>query len=278
MSIKKMIRIIIVSCTIIIFILSCSSCKILARKDTQELNRAILANDINKVEQLIEEGVDLNARPYYGLYGWLNYFYHVYTETPLCLAARCNRFEIVKLLVENGADVNLSCGEGGSTPLYCAIEGNGMDSELNFDIAYYLIAHGADINKDVKIYGGNILVNLANHSYGKSEEICAETFEFVKFLQEEGAKVKPLALSKFAMYDGNLETTKYLIEICGYDPNGLSEFTPLMSAASSGAIDTCQYLLRLGVNKNIKSSKGWTAYDYAVNYEKWEVVELLKNS
>src|ERR1044071_4480718 len=47
--------------------------------------------------------------------------------------------EVVKLLVENGADVN-GRGKNGNTPLYCAIEN--LDPEL----IKYLLKHGANVN------------------------------------------------------------------------------------------------------------------------------------
>lgn len=54
------------------------------------------------------------------------------------------------------------------------------------------------------------------------------------------------------------------------------EKTPLMFAAKYGKVDLAKILLKNGADKNLKTSKGLTALDYAKKYEQKELVEILK--
>ena len=79
-------------------------------------NRAI---DFSRL--LIEKGADLNAKT---------------DATPLHLACRSGRNEIVALLLESGAEVDART-ESGRTPLHVAASKNSLD------VARLLIKHGA---------------------------------------------------------------------------------------------------------------------------------------
>ncbi|MCX6849808.1 MAG: ankyrin repeat domain-containing protein [Verrucomicrobia bacterium] len=58
---------------------------------------------------------------------------------PLCTAARAGHLEIVKLLVQHGADVN---GSGGPKPLVSACYGG------HHEVAKFLLQQGADANAE----------------------------------------------------------------------------------------------------------------------------------
>jgi ankyrin repeat protein len=79
---------------------------------------------------LIEQGLHPNARATCG-------------STPLHAAAEGNCVDVARLLIANGADVNVESGKPGWTPLYEAIRRHGLkDSE----IVRLLLANGADTN------------------------------------------------------------------------------------------------------------------------------------
>ena len=69
-------------------------------------------------------------------------------DTPLGVAASCGNFELVKLLIEKGADVNALNHFSGSTLRIAIVEGY-------FEIAKLLLKHGADVNQ--LYYEKNIL-------------------------------------------------------------------------------------------------------------------------
>jgi len=92
---------------------------------------AFAANgELEKVENYIKKEININAK---NKSKW----------TALAYACKYNHIEIVKLLIDNGADVNIAVNTG-STPLHIALNGG------NTEIAEYLIENNADINvKDI---------------------------------------------------------------------------------------------------------------------------------
>lgn len=95
------------------------------KKENEKLFQACFTGNVADLKLAIKECDDLNVKNNEG-------------QTPLCLVAKC-RYDLVKLLVENGADVNLQSDERIS-PLHWAVE---FDNE---EIVEYLLSKGADIN------------------------------------------------------------------------------------------------------------------------------------
>ena len=75
--------------------------------NSESLKRAVLANDINAVENFINQGQNINERDDKGY-------------TPLHYALLKNRFEIARKLIDAGANVNAPSSENGMTPLLIA--------------------------------------------------------------------------------------------------------------------------------------------------------------
>jgi ankyrin repeat protein len=89
-----------------------------------ELISAVTYQDLEKVKDLVEAGVDVNYRePRYG-------------NTPLSMACQYNLVEIARYLMDKGADINLRT-KTGHTPLMAAASG----SETLFHL---LLEKGAD--------------------------------------------------------------------------------------------------------------------------------------
>ena len=88
------------------------------------LHRAVEANDLNRVSELLGEGNSVN-------------FLNDDEETPLHIAARMGHLQCIQLLIRQGADVN-ALDEVRNTPLHFA---------SNNDSAEALIQNGADINR-----------------------------------------------------------------------------------------------------------------------------------
>lgn len=102
-------------------------------KKNKSLFEAVEKADVEQIRSLIAEGADIDAR-------WgdtsITEKEGVADDTPLYYAVTSNNMDIVKLLVEAGADVNA----GSWPPLFGAVDKN------NTAIAEYLIDRGANIN------------------------------------------------------------------------------------------------------------------------------------
>ena len=101
----------------------------------KELLTAVTQNDAQNVERLIKLGANVNATTDDDV-----------RDTALSLAIMEGGYpEIVKLLVENGADVNAKDTVGAS-PLLMAVYWHNDRLGINMEIVRLLIQHGADVN------------------------------------------------------------------------------------------------------------------------------------
>ena len=124
----------------------------------------------------------------------------------LIIATRQGYFDVVKLLIEKGADINATDSCGGYTALMEAC------SCGHFDIAKLLIENGADVNvKDVMF--GDTALTLANNK-NRSEKDCIKV---MKLLIENGAdtevenKLTRTVLLQAAIED-RVDIVKFLIK------------------------------------------------------------------
>lgn len=99
-------------------------------KDEYGLYKATYLGRTSKIKKLIQDGVNINVKSPNS------------KRTPLHIAASRGKAEIVKTLIDNGADMNASDNDG-KTPLYMAIESK-KDSVIN-----YLLSKGAKVTKNM---------------------------------------------------------------------------------------------------------------------------------
>jgi ankyrin repeat protein len=94
-----------------------------------DIHGAACSGDISAVRAFLRSGVDINSFDNHG-------------ETPLHHAVKCNRRNVVALLLTEGADVNMGTDRGDDTPLHYALMWG------NWDIAKFLLENGADETKE----------------------------------------------------------------------------------------------------------------------------------
>lgn len=123
---------------------------------TQQLIDAVKTGDIKKVESYLEKGVDINSRG--GLYLW----------PPLHYAVHDNNLDMVKLLIDKGANVNRKTMEQVTALMWATDIGN---TEI-------VLENGADI--DAINFKGHTALIIA---------VRKEKLEMVKFLIDNNAEL-----------------------------------------------------------------------------------------
>jgi imidazolonepropionase-like amidohydrolase len=170
-------------------------------------------------------------------------------------AAANGEIERVKLLISEGADVNVKNNEGLIPLHYAAREGHKEIVEL-------LLAHGADVN-----IGG------ADYNRTAAEfAMWSNHMEIVRLLVSKGADISPL---HFALYMKDEAKARSLIE-SGVDVNRRTPYgtTPLDRAVVAGLKDIVELLIAKGADVKAKDNWNWTPLHSAV-YGQKDIVELL---
>ena len=239
---------IILATILILWTLSCSKS---SYSSNEKIMKAIIKNDINKLNSILEkENVNIDNTFKVKINDY------IIEMTPLNLSSQIGNYEIAKLLIENGADVNMG-SYFGMTPLMSASQGGYLE------IAQILYESGADI--------------YAEDESGRNSLMLASQFgnlEMVKFLIENGAEIDAkdnsgdtaLKWASLLLLGNRLDIVKYLVE-SGADINSRNSvgMTALMWASSIGNLEVVKYLIENGANVNIGNRNGTTALGFAQN-------------
>lgn len=186
------------------------------------------------------------------------------------LAAKAGLENVVKYLVENGADVNAE-NKDLVTPLHLAVH-NG-----NLNVVKYLANKGVDVNSilttfqagslkgDLKYLNALQAILDKNTLNEKSKDgstplhlaVQNDHLNIVKFLIRNGVDVNAKNRDEntpfhLAARNGHLEVVKYLVGN-GADVNARNKDgnTPLFTAGEQGDFEMSKYLVRNGVNVNV---------------------------
>jgi len=233
----------------LILVLVCSNLS------SQKLFKAVDKGDAQKVKALLEKGADPNVYTEDGLF-------------PLWRATANNNQEITKLLLENGATVDLEnkTSSGSLTSLiYPSQEGY-------FEIVKLLVDHGADINYNA--FKGFTPIRIAARN---------GHLNIIKYLAEHGAKIDVKAEDgatplEHAASKGHYDVVRFLIDkganVNTVDKEG--DF-PLGEAAKYGYTEIMELLIRNKADLSLKNASGKTALDLAKERGQKRAVDLLKN-
>lgn len=186
-----------------------------------------------------------------------------YTFTALDLAIFGGKWDAVKFFVESGADINLKqCN--GRTPLHLAAKWGHLDT------VKLLVKCGADVD----------IVN----NYGKTPLLLAAWdghLDIVKFLVEFGAdanikEVTGITALHLATWEGHWNVAKYLVEQ-GADVRirGSEAFTVLHLAALGRDLDIVKFFVGHGGDVNVVDNKGCTALHFAASKGQLDIVRYL---
>ena len=236
---------------------------------------AARTGDLRAMKRYISEGADVNE-PDENL-----------NISPLAWSVSHGQTEATRLLIENGADVNLK-DDNGSTPLHgAAVFGRA-------DVAKLLIENGANLQvrnddggtpadalhldwRTTNFIGGLMGVevekeNIAVMQKGRNE--IAKLFGVKEFDSKDIASAQDISE---AVFIGNLPVVKQALTD-GADPNAKdpqSGSTMLAIASLMGHTKVVALLLENGADVNAKSRDGGTALHAAAFLGRVETVKLL---
>jgi ankyrin repeat protein len=188
---------------------------------------ALDSNDANQFQvALANDALDINRK--------------IDDESLLCRAVKRGSIDIVRLLLQVGADTNLR-DRRNDQPLQLA--------SSSPEITRLLLEHGSDVH--------------ANGFAGETALVRSKSIDVSQVLLEYGARIEAsnslgeTALIR-AISERRIDQARFLLER-GANVNAKAKRrTPLITAASSGRVDYLQLLLEYGADMNMKDECGDT--------------------
>jgi quinoprotein dehydrogenase-associated probable ABC transporter substrate-binding protein len=219
-----------------------------------ELNNAIVANDIDRVRYLMTHGAHVNAPDPEGY-------------TPLINATRFGFVGVATYLVEHNADVNTADHSGWTALTYAAWD----DSP---DLIKMLLQHGAKLNA-TENEGLTPLAIAAQNGKVKATEALIAAGADVNAPVAKGGYT-PLMLASIS---GSRELAALLVDhgakVNAVNPGGV---TALMIAAAGNHTNVVELLLKLGADVNARSEDGRTALSIAQTNSNEAMIKLLQDA
>lgn len=284
--------------------------------EEKEFYDAIKGDNIERARFLIRMGVDVNARPLLSdmVFDILPYSENKERRASFIYLATRNSFErmanieMVKLLIDNKADVN-SINEYGNVPIlnvltYGTVEmtklliDNGADVGLitGVNILSLMVEpekNNVNTNNIAKAelmieMGEDVNVNIHPGSYSPiGGSVQWANMEMVQYFLSKGADINdsgleyiyPLIMSvEESEYSANNEMAKFLIVNRKIDLNLTDKYirTALHWAVIYYNIEITKLLIWAGADVNIQDEYGETAYQIAVRIGNPEIIELFE--
>ena len=218
------------------------------------LFQATRVGDTKIVLEALKKGANIVARDGAG-------------KTPLLIAAWCNQRNVVRLLIEKGADIHAPCGkvvDDMDTPLkraaYC------------FDIkTFELFLSKVPDEKTRNLYWEKF---LAAAVFGKKRELINSLIE-----REQEPKKRQSILDRgllSAFFYENEELIQFFLKKGANIDGGKKDGLPaIIFALSKSRFSMLKSLVKHGANVNACDDKGKTALMYALELYNAELVELL---
>ena len=254
--------------------------------DVPPIHWAAFTGDVRNVQELLDQGVDVNARNA-----------RLDDGTPLYFAVTGAQMEVIRLLLAKGADVNART-RGGETALHAAARCN-----TTTDIAELLIEHGTDVNFGAAKWGkidtalhaaafqghadmAKLLVAKGANVHALCGPVGFATtpldrvfFGAVTILVDERADVSFSTPDTRERMRTLLKDRRAVAEVllsAGADVSGLSS-SALTVLARGGACEMAELLLDHGLNPNSMVSSAYriTLLHTAATAGSKDMVELL---
>ena len=222
-------------------------------KLSDNLFDAMKNSNLGKVEDLIDEGADLNKK--YGL-----------EDTLLHMTVKNNLMNTLRMLLKAGADINIFNKEG-NTPFYLACKEN------NIEIVKELIKLGADLNKSNKSCYTPLFQVIENGNFEIFMELLRGGVN-LNIEDNDGNTILHIAASK-SRIEMVLELIKRGAKL-NENNNGFE--TPIFQAALNGHEEVVTELIKAGAKINVDDYMGNTPLSLAVYAGNKNIVEKLINA
>lgn len=205
--------------------------------DRINLINACAIGDLEKVKLIINSGgVNLDYKKFDG-------------SSALIEAVQNYRYEIIKLLLESRADVNIQ-QKNGDTPLIIAI-----DLKFN-EIVELLIDNKANVNTK-NIYGETPLIMAA----------CKDQIEIVEILMKNGADNRIMSQQNFTAFELSYENPEIMFLIKNQEVNYQDDKgnTLLIEACQIKHVEYALFLMDKGADFFVKNNNNISAYDVLIS-------------
>lgn len=260
----------------VIILILCICLMINRNVQTKKLFGAVENNDYEASRKAINSGASVNSR--YRLFVLFPNLIDT-NKTPLIIACENGNEEIIRLLLDNGADVNKKDNCTNQTPLLAAI-GHGNEKAHRHKLAKFMIDQGADIYASTATH--TVLMYTVLVSEHDTGDTIREGYELFMYLMEQDVSIEiPFGqenLLTYAARYGSAETVSYLINNSIFDINETDKAscTALITAAKYGNTSIVKLLIELGADKSLTDINGKTAFDYAIENNHKDIEELLQ--
>ncbi len=242
----------------VVLLLLASGVCFAASSSENELLKAVSDSDVENVRALLERGVSANAR---FRNEWTDYTVLILSVTKDIASARMTErasggrkgydrdTEIVKLLLDHGADVNAQEKPSGMTAL--------MNSVLKgqYEVAKILLEKGADADAKAADGGTALALGLRTTREDAHPDVPSR-IKMADLLVRNGANV-------------NVADNK------GWTPLMIAITERELSGEETTRADLARFLIKSGANVNVAGKYGETPLMMAANFDEPEVVTAL---
>ena len=200
------------------------------------------------------------------------------SKTPLLYATREGHLDVARLLIDNGANLELADGNG-VMPLINAIVNasiirvNRTGTSDHLKIAQLLLDAGADVNAtdwygETPLWAAVDVRNLELGRDGNDRGLRDEAFALIERLLEAGAN--PNARTREYPHE-----RRFILVVVGSVAwVDLTGQTPFLRAAAAGDVDVMRLLLAHGADPNVATDAGTTPLMVAAGVN-WAVAETF---
>ncbi len=224
--------------------------------DETPLISAVCGKNVDIVKFLLEKKANVNLAGADG-------------RSPFLWAASWGNFDMMKLLMNAGADI-YATDNAGKNALYYLNDSNSIDKKQCETAERYLIECG--VKPNIMLSCGRSMLEDA---------IVDDNENYARYLLEKGGFSEQSQLQSalcLAMQRNMSELGKELVKT-GVDVNvtgGYDKTTPLMSAAYNGDMEMVKFLISAGADIHKKDKNGATVMKYAAGSGQVEMVQFFE--